>query len=71
MLLADAADSDFGDGGTNRKGHIYWLAYAPTNNTTAVLKYIQSDVISRQLSPSVAGNGERINRYQADFNVRF
>ena len=27
--VSDVVDSDFGDGGTNRKGHIVWVAYNP------------------------------------------
>ena len=29
--VADVADSDFGDGGTNRVGHIAWFAYNPAD----------------------------------------
>ncbi len=69
---ADVADSDFGDGGTNRKGHIMWIAYAPTDFTTLVAKYLQSEVVTRSLAPSVsAAQGEPIHRYQVDLNVKF
>jgi hypothetical protein len=40
--VADAVDSDFGDGGTNRRGHIFWVAYSPLDYLTFQTKYFQT-----------------------------
>lgn len=70
--IADVADSDFGDGGTNRKGHIYWLAYAPYEWMTIQLKHFDVDVITYSQAPSVSNRlGERIRRTQFDVSWKF
>jgi hypothetical protein len=73
--LADFADSDFGNGGTNRKGHIMWLAYAPRDYVTLKLKYF----ITNRLNPFYSTTGavlttpvySDINRLQLDLVVKF
>ncbi len=73
--IADFADSDFGNGGTNRKGHIMWLGYAPRDYVSIKLKYF----ITRRLNPYLSTTGASsttasfsdINRLQCDFVVKF
>jgi hypothetical protein len=65
--VADAADSDFGDGGTNRRGHIMWAAYNPTDWLTYKLKYFQTQNIDR----SLAGSKGSMDRIQIDAAVKF
>ena len=65
--VADVADSDFGDGGTNRKGHIVWLAYAPTDWMQLKAKAFFTDTIDRQFSPG----DKAVNRLIMDVVVKF
>jgi hypothetical protein len=76
--FADFADSDFGNGGTNRKGHIMWLAYAPRDYVQLRVKYF----LTRRLNPFLTTTGvpvtpagtpqySDINRLQADIVVKF
>lgn len=73
--FADFADSDFGNGGTNRKGHIMWLAYAPRDYVTLSFKYF----LTRRLNPFISTTGAAltspsysdINRLQCDIVVKF
>lgn len=67
VTVADVADSDFGDGGTNRSGHIVWLAYAPRNWMLIKAKYFITDVIDRQFVPG----DKAVNRLQFDTSVKF
>jgi hypothetical protein len=73
--VADVADADFGDGGTNRKGHIYWVAFAPHNWMVIQLKHYDVDVLTRSETPSVgagtANLGEKIRRTQFDVVLKF
>lgn len=66
--VADVADADFGDGGTNRKGHILWAAYNPQEWLQFKLKYFITQVLNRNLAASTAHD---INRLQADLSVKF
>jgi hypothetical protein len=63
--LADVADSDFGNGGTNRKAHILWAAYNPTKALQVKLKYFKTEIENDSASPN------DINRLQADLSVKF
>ncbi|MFN0118824.1 MAG: putative porin [Elusimicrobiota bacterium] len=65
--VADVADSDFGDGGTNRKGHIAWISYAPLDWMVVTIKHFDTEVIEPALSP----NRDDINRTQVDWSVKF
>ena len=62
--LADVADSDFGEGGTDRKGHIMWTAYNPSKALQVKVKYFKTEREDDQ-----AAND--INRLQADLSVKF
>lgn len=65
--VADVSDSDFGDGGTNRKGHIFWVGYALTDFVNVSLKYFDTEVINVALAPG----RDDINRTQLDLLVKF
>ncbi len=65
--VADVADSDFGDGGTNREGNIMWAAYSPQDWLTVTAKYFQTKVINAALSPGL----DDVNRFQLDTVIKF
>lgn len=76
--VADVADSDFGDGGTNRVGHIAWLAYNPRDWMQLKVKGFVTDALDRSF-PTVAGQtptattnlDKAVNRLQLDLSVKF
>lgn len=65
--VADVADADFGDGGTNRVGHIVWLAYAPRDWVLLKAKALFTDVIDRGFVPG----DKAVNRLILDLSVKF
>ncbi len=65
--LADISDSDFGDGGTNRKGHILWAAYNLSKALQFKIRYIPTEVENRDLPP----NDSDINRLFTDVSIKF
>ncbi|MFH1024204.1 MAG: putative porin [Planctomycetota bacterium] len=65
--VADVSDSDFGDGGTNREGHILWVAYSPRTWLQLKIKYFMTEVVEETLSPSK----DDIDRLQLDMQVNF
>ena len=73
--VADVADADFGDGGTNRKGDIYWIAYAPHDWMVVQVKHSITDIVTKSEPPSVGAGttnlGERIGRTQFDVVLKF
>src|SRR5258708_6857643 len=78
--FAEFADSDFGytgtgGGGTNRKGHIFWLAYAPRDYVTLKAKYFMTDILNPYLNssglPVTTPVFDSINRFQLDLVVKF
>jgi hypothetical protein len=74
--ISDWADSDFGNGGTNRKGHIFWLAYAVRDYVTVQGKYFITSKLNPELNSSTPfgathNNFGDINRFQADVVVKF
>lgn len=64
---ADFNDSDFGDGGTNRQGHVAWVAYNPREWLQLKAKAFSTRVINDSEPPGRDG----INRYLLDLAVRF
>lgn len=77
--IAAIADSDFGDGGTNRKGSIFWTAYSPWDAIQIKAKAFLTQVVNQDLiqdsridpdSPGPAGN-DWIKRYQLDVSLKF
>jgi len=65
--VADLTDSDFGDGGTNRRGHIAWLGYSPRDWMQVKVKYFYTRVINAALAPGL----DDINRTQLDLVLKF
>ena len=65
--IADVSDSDFGDGGTNREGNIFWVGYSPLEWVTLQAKHFQTKVIN----PSLLPGADDINRTQIDLSVKF
>jgi hypothetical protein len=63
--VADLADADFGDGGTDRKGHIVWVAYNPTKALTAKVKFFRTERLDKTATK------DDIDRLQADLVVKF
>jgi hypothetical protein len=68
--LADIADSDFGTGGTNRKGHILWAAYNPSKAVQVKAKYFMVSLEDDQAT-GTATAPDHINRLQVDASVKF
>jgi hypothetical protein len=64
--VSEVVDSDFGEGGTNRKGHIAWVGYGVTDYSVLQLKMFQTKVNDLAL----AGRSD-INRFQFDYSVKF
>ena len=64
--VADVADSDFGDGGTNKTGHIWWVGYAPLDCLGVKAKYFTTESIDAGLAP-----GARDHRFQLDASIKF
>lgn len=64
--VAEVADSDFGEGGTNRKGHIGWIAYGATDYSVLQFKAFQTKVQDLSLA-----SRSDINRFQLDYSVKF
>lgn len=65
--VADVADSDFGEGGTNRKGHIGWIAYNFQEWAQLKFKFFQT----KTLEPSLTPGPKDINRFQTDLVYKF
>ncbi len=80
--VADVADSDFGEGGLNRKGNIAWISYTPNGFVVATLKVFNVALLDKRYvrtsltSAPAADRGkvnvpDTINRIQADLKVKF
>ncbi len=75
--LSDFADSDWGNGGTNRKGYIFWLAHAFTDFFTLQTKYFITERTNPFINtsyPYAASTTHRpanINRLQIDAVFKF
>lgn len=67
-LQRDAAfdeftDSDFNDGGTNNRGHVFWLTLATLKNSTLGAKYIMGE--------NLEGAKDVEERFQLDWVTKF
>lgn len=72
--VANLADDDFGNGGTNRAGHIFWIAYAPRDFVQIKLKYYITRVIDQTLTTagaSFTGQNGDTNRLLLDVMLKF
>ncbi len=57
------ADSDFGGGGTNRKGNVAYLTFATLKNSNATVKYLNAD--------QIIGSASHDKRIQVDWMTKF
>jgi len=57
-------DSDFADGGTNAKGHVFGVGYALAKNTTLAATYFINDALDKKPD-------EGYDRLQLDLKVKF
>jgi len=62
--VANLADDDLGNGGTNRAGHIFWVAYAPRDYVQVKLKYY----ITRVLDQTLTSGGATFTGFNGDTN---
>ncbi len=73
--VADISDSDFGSGGTARRGHIVWGAYNLTKYFQMKVKYFMTKstgpLATAQTGCSAGTGCGDINRLQADLEVKF
>ncbi len=69
--VADLADSDFGNGGTARRGHIMWAAYNPMKFLQVKVKYFITKSMPADGGLATSTNAGAINRLQADLSVKF
>ncbi|MFZ9011839.1 MAG: putative porin, partial [Anaerohalosphaeraceae bacterium] len=56
-------DSDFGDGGTNARGHVFGVGYALAKNTTLSATYFANENLSEER--------DGYDRLQLDLKVKF
>ena len=56
-------DSDFGNGGTNHAGHVYWVKFATLNNSMLQLKYFNTIELK--------GTKNHADTFQADWVTQF
>jgi hypothetical protein len=68
--LAAFVDSDFGDGGTNRRGNIFWVGYSPTDFLNFKVKFFNTKAVEKGLcfggGPLNFSCTDNINRMQID-----
>lgn len=57
-------DSDFGSGGTNHRGHVYWLKFATLKNSSLQLKYFNT----REVKGPTKNHADT---FQADWVTKF
>jgi hypothetical protein len=72
--VANLADDDLGNGGTNRAGHIFWIAYAPRDYVQVKLKYYITRVLDQTLTTAGAaftGQNGDTNRLMLDVMLKF
>ncbi len=72
--VADSSDSDFGEGGLNRKGNILWVSYTPNGFVTATVKLFNVRLLDKRYVRDAKGvlqQPDRLNRIQADLSIKF
>ncbi len=71
--VADVADSDFGEGGLNRKGNIGWISYSPNGSVTATVKVFNVRLLDKRYvkTGTLVNVADKINRVQADLSIKF
>ncbi len=66
--VADLSDSDFGEGGTDRRGHIVWGAYNLTQYLQFKTKYFKT---TKESQTGVPSSHDDIDRLQVDLVMKF
>ena len=56
-------DSDFGNGGTNHRGHVWWMKFATMKNSVVQLKYFNIQELK--------GSKSHADTFQADWVTKF
>jgi hypothetical protein len=71
--VADVSDSDFGEGGLDRKGNIAWIAYTPNGFVTFQAKIFNVRLLDKRyvMTGTKINVPDRINRIQLDVVVKF
>ncbi len=75
--VSSFADDDFGNGGTNRAGHIFWVGYSPRDYVQFKVKYYITRVLDQTLSNTAWNPGfnstydKDLNRLFVDCSVKF
>lgn len=62
-VLGLFTDSDFGDGGTNRSGHVYYATVGTLKNSTLGFKWFVTEEIT--------GSDAAVDRFQVDWLTKF
>ena len=74
-VLAAFADDDFGDGGTNRRGNIFWVAYSVTDFLAFKVKFYNTKPLERGLCTpgllSFNSCNDEIDRLMVDWIWKF
>ncbi|MDA2910427.1 putative porin [Nitrospiraceae bacterium AH_259_D15_M11_P09] len=70
-VLSAITDSDFGDGGTNRLGNIFWAAYNPTDFLTFKVKFYNTKPLVRSICGTDNSCLDDIDRLQVDMVWKF
>lgn len=65
-VLSAFADSDFGDGGTNRRGNIVWVGYSFTDFLNFRVKLFNTKPLERTLCGTNNSCRDQIDRLQVD-----
>jgi hypothetical protein len=66
------ADSDFGGGGTNRRGNVAWITLATLKNSTFGAKcFFRQDLLTNTGSGSSLAQAFREDRIQLDWVTKF
>ncbi len=75
-VLAAFADSDFGDGGTNRRGNIFWVAYNFYDFLQFKVTFYNTKALDRNLCTGLTGTvlnacSDDIDRLMVDWKFKF
>jgi hypothetical protein len=65
-VVGQFTDSDFGTGGTNREGPVFWATMGTLKNSTLGIKYYDTDAVTNAVA-----NKTEVKRLQVDWNTKF
>jgi hypothetical protein len=69
-VIADFVDDDFGYGGTNQGGHIFWVGYAPRDNVLLKASYYNTHILDQSLAGGSATHAPYISHLMLDIVVK-